>query len=118
MLIGEGTGPEVWLVVTGIVERRARLSEYDADCARLGSLDWLVAAFKGKRSGFARTPRIGHSLTIEPATAAVPRGKHSSIDLDQVPFGPEATTITALYQPSSSGLRGWTLAERQAARQC
>jgi hypothetical protein len=118
VLIGEGTEPRVWLVVTGIVERRARLSEYDADCARLGSLDWLVAAFKGKRSGFARTTRIGHSLTIEPATAAVPRGKHSSIDLDQVPFGPEATTITALYQPSSSGLRGWTLAERQAARQC
>jgi hypothetical protein len=36
-------------------------------------------------------------LTIEPATAAAPRGKHSSIDLDQVPCGPEAITITALY---------------------
>jgi hypothetical protein len=35
VLIGEGTEPDVWLVVTGIVERRARLSEYDADCARL-----------------------------------------------------------------------------------
>jgi hypothetical protein len=38
VLIGEGTEPEVWLVVTGIVERRANLSGYDADCARPGSL--------------------------------------------------------------------------------
>ena len=38
VLIGEGTEPDVWLVVTGIVERRASLSGYDADCARPGSL--------------------------------------------------------------------------------
>ena len=30
VLIGEGTEPRVWLVVTGIVERRASLSGYDA----------------------------------------------------------------------------------------
>ena len=65
--------------------------------------DWLVAAFKGKRAGFARTTRIGHSLTIEPATAAAPRGKHSSIDLDQVPFGPEAITIIALHLLRGAG---------------
>jgi hypothetical protein len=63
----------------------------------------LVAALRGKRAGFARTTRIGHSLTIEPATAAVPRGKHSSIDLDQVPFGPAAIIIIALYLLRGAG---------------
>jgi hypothetical protein len=37
VLIGEGTEPDVWLVVTGIVERRIRLSEHDPDRARPGS---------------------------------------------------------------------------------
>jgi hypothetical protein len=34
--IGEGTEPDVWLLVTGVVERRIGLSKHDPDCARPG----------------------------------------------------------------------------------